>query len=130
MPICNDCIHFHLCSYNTYKQAKYFGKDEEVLITLKNNVTCKFFIESSYIKLPFKVGDMIFVPFKTNRFSSRKYDDIMPLRILAIGSTVDNPDYFVSTDYCKFKITDYRKRFFTLLKEAENALKEGVDNAE
>ena len=43
MKTCKDCIHYDLCNYNTYEQAKYFGKDKEVYITIKNNSPCKFF---------------------------------------------------------------------------------------
>ena len=43
MARCEECLHYELCSYNTYEQAKYFGKDKEVYITIKNNTACKFF---------------------------------------------------------------------------------------
>ena len=40
---CSDCAHYDLCKYNTYQQAHYFGKDEEIYITIDNNTPCKFF---------------------------------------------------------------------------------------
>jgi putative component of membrane protein insertase Oxa1/YidC/SpoIIIJ protein YidD len=43
MARCEECLHYELCSYNTYEQAKYFGRDKEIYITIKNNTACKFF---------------------------------------------------------------------------------------
>lgn len=43
MARCEECLHYELCSYNAYEQAKYFGKDKEIYITIKNNTACKFF---------------------------------------------------------------------------------------
>ena len=40
---CKDCVHYDLCKYNTYQQARYFGKDKEIYITIDNNTPCKFF---------------------------------------------------------------------------------------
>ena len=44
---CSDCARYDLCKYNTYQQARYFGKDEEIYITIDNNTTCKFFKDKS-----------------------------------------------------------------------------------
>ena len=43
MARCEECLHYELCSYNTYVEAKYFGRDKEIYITIKNNTACKFF---------------------------------------------------------------------------------------
>ena len=43
MSTCKDCIHFELCQHNEYKEAQYFGKDKEIYITIKNNMTCIYF---------------------------------------------------------------------------------------
>ena len=40
---CKDCVHCELCKYNTYQEAKYFGKDKEIYITIDNNTPCIFF---------------------------------------------------------------------------------------
>ena len=129
MPTCKDCIHYELCRYNTYEKAKITGEDEKKLITIKNNIPCKFFMGSPCVVLPFKVGDTIYVPWKDrNSLSTKKHTDIMPLKIRAIGSTEDKPEWFINTSVMSFKVSEYRNRFFTLLREAENVLKEGVDN--
>ena len=43
--ICKNCVHYELCQYNAYKEAKYFGKDKKVYITIDNYIAsyCKFF---------------------------------------------------------------------------------------
>ena len=43
MKTCKDCLHYELCKYNTYQEAKYFGKDMEIYITIDNKTACKFF---------------------------------------------------------------------------------------
>lgn len=43
MAECKDCLHYELCKYNTYQEAKYFGKDMKIYITIDNNTACKFF---------------------------------------------------------------------------------------
>lgn len=45
---CKNCIHYDLCKYNTYQEAKYFGKDEKVYITIDNHSACKFFKNKTY----------------------------------------------------------------------------------
>lgn len=40
---CKDCLHYEICSYNTYQEARYFGKDTKIYITIDNHITCKFF---------------------------------------------------------------------------------------
>ncbi len=43
MAECKDCLHYELCKHNTYQEAKYFGKDMKIYITIDNNTACKFF---------------------------------------------------------------------------------------
>ena len=42
---CKNCVSYELCQYNAYQEAKYFGKDTKVYITIDNNIAshCKFF---------------------------------------------------------------------------------------
>lgn len=55
---CENCIHYELCSHNTYIQAKYCGKDKEVYITIKNNTACRFFKDKSLVvELPCRCKD-------------------------------------------------------------------------
>ena len=50
MDTCKDCVHYELCRYNTYQEAKYFGKDKEIYISIDNNISCRFYKEIVYAK--------------------------------------------------------------------------------
>lgn len=49
----DNCLHYELCRYNTFKEAHYFGKDKEIYITIDNNSHCKYFANrSEWVHLP------------------------------------------------------------------------------
>jgi len=95
-------------------------------IIINGQPTVNFATEKINIQLPFKVGDVIYVPWKNrSKFSSKRYTDIMQLRISGIGSTTDNPEWFVLTGYCRFKVSEYGERFFSSYNEAKKIVDEG-----
>ncbi len=62
MQTCKNCIHYDLCKYNAYQEAKRSGKSAEKLIYINNNIACKFFKDiSRIIEPPCKVGDKVAV---------------------------------------------------------------------
>lgn len=62
MATCKDCIHYDLCKFTAYQEARRLGEDERKLVTIDNNVACKFFKDNArMIELPCKVGDKVAV---------------------------------------------------------------------
>lgn len=94
---CDNCVHYWLCHHNTYEQAKYFGKDKEIYITIKNNSACLFFKDKSrYIELPCKVGDTV-------------YSIVEGINRIFIGEVYE---YVVGREHFVFRST--RKGYLTL----------------
>ena len=80
---CKDCVCYELCGYNAYEQSKYFGKDKEIYITIKNNSPCKFFANK------FEAVDKFREELMDKFMDLCDYNDFNKINLLTISETID-----------------------------------------
>lgn len=124
---CKDCIHYEVCS----QFSKADGANHEYYTYANLSEKCECFRnKSQLVRLPFKAGETIFLPWEWNGENGIATITVLRVVLTEDESYIetdfdsDDYDYFMKYNCGLFWFEDFGKIVFTIKEEAEKALKE------